>query len=100
MRRLNIAAAEVIAYGRPVCSLRDRGLNAILLEEAFFMSDDNRRAIRQGNHPEIDRGRFRPIVGIDTAYPVLGQARHESSCCRATDGSVEKAAAGQLSRAQ
>ena len=58
MRGLIFSQVETIADHGPGGLLGDGGFNPILLEQPQLVGHDNRRAVRQGNDANADRGCF------------------------------------------
>ena len=77
VRGLDVAAGKRVANGRPVRAFGDRGVDAVLFEEAFLVRDDDRRAIGQRDHAEAQVGHLGRVGSEIGCGPALGQVTEE-----------------------
>src|SRR5262249_9162683 len=63
VRGLDGTGRKVVADGGPVGTLRDGRVDAVFLEEALLVGDDDGRAVRQRDHAEVDIRRLGGVGG-------------------------------------
>lgn len=79
VRGMNVAIRERITNRSPTRAFAHGGVDAVFFEEAFFVRDDDGRAVSEGDDAEFEIGGFWRFIGIGGTDPARGQTGEEGA---------------------